>query len=89
MIQRMPEYINHSFFLFGLLHTCTDPIIYGLYTPSFREDVQLCLRGIEAAISRHVRHKPISVSEKTTKDGDVNGQVTSGGSNGTTVNTVC
>ncbi|KFQ29087.1 Gonadotropin-releasing hormone II receptor, partial [Mesitornis unicolor] len=36
MIQKMPEYINHSFFLFGLLHTCTDPIIYGLYTPSFR-----------------------------------------------------
>ncbi|XP_052527670.1 gonadotropin-releasing hormone II receptor-like [Tympanuchus pallidicinctus] len=89
MIQRMPEYINHSFFLFGLLHTCTDPIIYGLYTPSFREDVQSCLRGIEAAITRHERHKPVLVSEKTTKDGAVNGQVASGGSNGTTVNTVC
>ncbi|KFR04690.1 Gonadotropin-releasing hormone II receptor, partial [Opisthocomus hoazin] len=36
MIQKMPEYVNHSFFLFGLLHTCTDPVIYGLYTPSFR-----------------------------------------------------
>uniref|UniRef100_A0A8C0H5F3 Type II GnRH receptor n=1 Tax=Chelonoidis abingdonii TaxID=106734 RepID=A0A8C0H5F3_CHEAB len=47
MIQRMPEYINHSLFLFGLLHTCTDPVIYGLYTPSFREDMKACLRGIE------------------------------------------
>ncbi|NXV83947.1 GNRR2 protein, partial [Atlantisia rogersi] len=89
MIQKMPEYVNHSFFLFGLLHTCTDPVIYGLYTPSFREDVQLCLRGIEAAITRRERHKPISVLEKNVKDGAVNDGVASGGSNGTTVNTVC
>ncbi|XP_051484838.1 gonadotropin-releasing hormone II receptor-like [Apus apus] len=89
MIQKMPEYVNHSFFLFGLLHTCTDPIIYGLYTPSFREDVQLCLRGIETAISRHERHQPVSVSEKNIKDGVVNGGVASGCSNGTTANTVC
>ncbi|XP_074012434.1 gonadotropin-releasing hormone II receptor-like [Numenius arquata] len=89
MIRKMPEYVNHSFFLFGLLHTCTDPVIYGLYTPSFREDVQLCLRGIETAITRHERHKPISVSEKNIKDGAVTGGVASGGSNGTTVNTVC
>ncbi|KAM9270625.1 LOW QUALITY PROTEIN: gonadotropin-releasing hormone II receptor-like [Cariama cristata] len=89
MIQKMPEYVNHSFFLFGLLHTCTDPVIYGLYTPSFREDVQLCLRGIETVITRHERHKPILVSEKNIKDGAVNGGVASGGSNGTTVNTVC
>ncbi|KAK2539373.1 gonadotropin-releasing hormone II receptor [Columba livia] len=89
MIQKMPEYVNHSFFLFGLLHTCTDPVIYGLYTPSFREDVQLCLRGIETAITRHERHKPISVTEKNIKDGAVNGGVASGGSNGTTVNTAC
>ncbi|NXX22878.1 GNRR2 protein, partial [Podargus strigoides] len=67
MIQKMPEYVNHSFFLFGLLHTCTDPIIYGLYTPSFREDVQLCLRGIETSITRHKRHRPVSVSEKNIK----------------------
>ncbi|XP_053933188.1 gonadotropin-releasing hormone II receptor [Cuculus canorus] len=89
MIQKMPEYVNHSFFLFGLLHTCTDPVIYGLYTPSFREDVQLCLRSIETAFNRHERHKPVSVSEKTTKDGAVNVGAASGGSNGTTVNTVC
>ncbi|RLW03674.1 hypothetical protein DV515_00006484 [Chloebia gouldiae] len=88
MIQKMPEYVNHSFFLFGLLHTCTDPIIYGLYTPSFREDVQLCLRGIETAITRQKRHKPISASEKNTKDDAANGGVASGGSNGTTVSTV-
>ncbi|XP_057287029.1 gonadotropin-releasing hormone II receptor-like isoform X2 [Pezoporus wallicus] len=89
MIQKMPEYVNHSFFLFGLLHTCTDPVIYGLYTPSFREDVQMCLRGIETAITRQERHKPVSVSEKNTKDGAVNGGVASGCSNGTTVNTAC
>ncbi|KFP94686.1 Gonadotropin-releasing hormone II receptor, partial [Haliaeetus albicilla] len=89
MIQKMPEYVNHSFFLFGLLHTCTDPVIYGLYTPSFREDMQLCLRGIETAITRHEKHQPVSVSEKNIKDGAVNGGVVSGGSNGTTVNTVC
>ncbi|NXD78538.1 GNRR2 protein, partial [Halcyon senegalensis] len=89
MIQKMPEYVNHSFFLFGLLHTCTDPVIYGLYTPSFREDVQLCLRGIETAITRHERHKPASVSEKNIKSGAVNDGVASGGSNGTTINTVC
>ncbi|NXO03960.1 GNRR2 protein, partial [Rhinopomastus cyanomelas] len=89
MIQKMPEYVNHGFFLFGLLHTCTDPIIYGLYTPSFREDVQLCLRGVAAAISRHKRHKPISVLEKNIRDDAGNGGVTSGCSNGTTVNTVC
>ncbi|XP_027544168.1 gonadotropin-releasing hormone II receptor-like [Neopelma chrysocephalum] len=88
MIQKMPEYVNHSFFLFGLLHTCTDPVIYGLYTPSFREDVQLCLRGIETAITRHKRHKPISASGKNIKDGAVNGGVASGGSNGTTVSAV-
>uniref|UniRef100_A0A8C8SS93 Type II GnRH receptor n=1 Tax=Pelusios castaneus TaxID=367368 RepID=A0A8C8SS93_9SAUR len=41
MIQNMPEYVNHSLFLFGLLHTCTDPVIYGLYTPSFREDLKI------------------------------------------------
>ncbi|XP_065544770.1 gonadotropin-releasing hormone II receptor-like [Lathamus discolor] len=89
MIQKMPEYVNHSFFLFGLLHTCTDPVIYGLYTPSFREDVQMCLRGIETAITRHERHKPASASEKNTKDGAANGGVASGCSNGTTVNTAC
>nr|XP_009679859.1 PREDICTED: gonadotropin-releasing hormone II receptor-like [Struthio camelus australis] len=89
MIQRMPDYINHSFFLFGLLHTCTDPVIYGLYTPSFREDMQLCLRGIETAITRQERPKPVSGSEKNNKDDAVNGGVASGGSNGTTVHTVC
>ncbi|NXH15751.1 GNRR2 protein, partial [Bucco capensis] len=90
MIQKMPEYVNHSFFLFGLLHTCTDPVIYGLYTPSFREDLQLCLRGIGTAISRQERHQPVSASPKNiTKECAVNGTVASGVSNGTTVNTVC
>ncbi|NXD07998.1 GNRR2 protein, partial [Nothocercus nigrocapillus] len=89
MIQRMPEYVNHSFFLFGLLHTCTDPVVYGLYTPSFREDVQLCLRNIETALTRQQRHRPVPSSEENVKDDGVNGGVASGGSNGTTAHTVC
>ncbi|XP_019389366.1 PREDICTED: gonadotropin-releasing hormone II receptor-like isoform X1 [Crocodylus porosus] len=89
MIQRMPEYINHSLFLFGLLHTCTDPVIYGLYTPSFREDMKMCLRGIETVFTGQERHKPISSSEVNVKDYVANGGAASGGSNGTTVHTVC
>ncbi|NXX86255.1 GNRR2 protein, partial [Urocolius indicus] len=89
MIQKIPEYVNHSFFLFGLLHTCTDPVIYGLYTPSFREDVRSCLRGIATAVTRHGRHKPASASDNTVKDGAAKGGVASGGSNGTTGNTAC
>ncbi|XP_025896416.1 gonadotropin-releasing hormone II receptor-like [Nothoprocta perdicaria] len=89
MIQRMPDYISHSFFLFGLLHTCTDPVIYGLYTPSFQEDMQLCLRSIKMVFTQRQRHRPVSSSEKNVKDDGVNGGVASGGSNGTTVHTVC
>ncbi|XP_067412193.1 gonadotropin-releasing hormone II receptor-like [Emydura macquarii macquarii] len=89
MIQSMPEYINHSLFLFGLLHTCTDPIIYGLYTPSFREDLRMCLRGIETVITGQERNKPMSSSEMNIKDYIINGGVASGASNGTTIHTVC
>lgn len=89
MIQSMPEYINHSLFLFGLLHTCTDPIIYGLYTPSFREDLRMCLRGIETVITGQERNKPMSSSEMNIKDYIINGGMTSGASNGTTIHTVC
>uniref|UniRef100_A0A8D0H1E2 Type II GnRH receptor n=1 Tax=Sphenodon punctatus TaxID=8508 RepID=A0A8D0H1E2_SPHPU len=89
MIRRMPEYINHSLFLFGLLHTCTDPIIYGLYTPSFREDIKLCLRGIETAITGQEKNKPMSSSEMNVKDYVVNGRRPSGASTVITIHTVC
>ncbi|XP_032621964.1 gonadotropin-releasing hormone II receptor-like [Chelonoidis abingdonii] len=89
MIQRMPEYINHSLFLFGLLHTCTDPVIYGLYTPSFREDMKACLRGIETVIMGQERNKLLSSSEMNIKDYIINGGAASAASNGTIIHTVC
>ncbi|KAK1160841.1 vasopressin V1b receptor-like [Acipenser oxyrinchus oxyrinchus] len=59
MIEEMPEYIHHSLFLFGLLHTCSDPIIYGLYTPCFREDMRMCCHGV----TRHkLAQKPRTVA---------------------------
>ncbi|XP_064208616.1 gonadotropin-releasing hormone II receptor-like [Anguilla rostrata] len=42
MIQVTPEYVNHILFVFGNLNTCCDPVIYGLYTPSFRADLAVC-----------------------------------------------
>ncbi|XP_062393641.1 gonadotropin-releasing hormone II receptor-like [Sardina pilchardus] len=44
MLQDIPEYVHHALFVFGNLNTCCDPIIYGLYTPSFRADLARCLR---------------------------------------------
>lgn len=37
-----PEYVHHALFVFGNLNTCCDPVIYGLYTPSFRADIAAC-----------------------------------------------
>ncbi|XP_015282634.1 PREDICTED: gonadotropin-releasing hormone II receptor-like [Gekko japonicus] len=88
IISQMPEYINHVLFLFGLLHTCTDPIIYGLYTPSFREDMKTCLRGLELAVSRQERSKLASISPKN-RDYHDSGVLPSSASNGVTLNTVC
>lgn len=42
MLQVTPEYVNHILFVFGNLNTCCDPVIYGLYTPSFRADLAIC-----------------------------------------------
>ncbi|XP_061110843.1 gonadotropin-releasing hormone II receptor-like [Conger conger] len=42
MLQLTPEYVHHVLFVFGNLHTCCDPVIYGLYTPSFRADLAAC-----------------------------------------------
>ncbi|KAK1154783.1 gonadotropin-releasing hormone II receptor-like [Acipenser oxyrinchus oxyrinchus] len=44
MLRETPEYVNHILFLFGHLNTCSDPVIYGLYTPSFRADLASCWR---------------------------------------------
>ncbi|XP_062998522.1 gonadotropin-releasing hormone II receptor-like [Elgaria multicarinata webbii] len=67
MIHRMPEYVSHFLFLFGLLHTCTDPIIYGLYTPSFREDMKTGLRTLKLTVTRQEK-KLASISEMDNKD---------------------
>ncbi|XP_036394690.1 gonadotropin-releasing hormone II receptor-like [Megalops cyprinoides] len=42
MLQVTPEYVHHILFVFGNLNTCCDPVIYGLYTPSFRADLAVC-----------------------------------------------
>ncbi|NXA36211.1 GNRR2 protein, partial [Eudromia elegans] len=89
MIQRMPEYVSHGLFLLGLLHTCTDPVIYGLCTPSFREDARRCLGRVGTALSRRQQRPPVSSSQKDVKGDGANGGVASGGSNGTAVPTVC
>ncbi|XP_043933785.1 gonadotropin-releasing hormone II receptor-like isoform X2 [Protopterus annectens] len=69
MIQKMPEYINHSLFLFGLLHTCSDPIIYGLYTPSFREDMMTCFQGMKMeVVGSSERRKERSASMMNIRD---------------------
>ncbi|KAK7146671.1 hypothetical protein R3I94_009491 [Phoxinus phoxinus] len=44
MLTVTPEAIHHLLFVFGNLNTCCDPVIYGLYTPSFRADLARCCR---------------------------------------------
>ncbi|XP_073424963.1 gonadotropin-releasing hormone II receptor-like [Dendrobates tinctorius] len=69
MIHLTPEYVHHSLFLFGLLHTCTDPVVYGLYTPSFKEDVRNWLRRVGGLLSRRAKNsKQLADSEMTIKD---------------------
>ncbi|XP_029430374.1 gonadotropin-releasing hormone II receptor-like [Rhinatrema bivittatum] len=84
MIQETPEYIHRSLFLFGLLHTCSDPLIYGLYTPSFWEDVTACCRRM-GSVSKGQRAdgKPLSCSELNINDG-----ATADSPNGTDIQTV-
>ncbi|XP_078097459.1 gonadotropin-releasing hormone II receptor-like [Mustelus asterias] len=74
ILTNVPEYVNHILFLFALLHTCSDPVIYGFYTPSFREDIMTCWRT-GAKVTRHeVKHvgRPATVRSL---QGDVNGKV--------------
>ncbi|KAJ6662900.1 hypothetical protein lerEdw1_011104 [Lerista edwardsae] len=87
MIRQMPEYVNHFLFLFGLLHTCTDPILYGLYTPSFREDLKACLRGLELTVNRKEKKTLVSISEMQNRDDCERGGVMSSASNGGTLHT--
>uniref|UniRef100_A0A8C5PBG5 Type II GnRH receptor n=1 Tax=Leptobrachium leishanense TaxID=445787 RepID=A0A8C5PBG5_9ANUR len=80
MIHQIPEYIHHSLFLFGLLHTCTDPLVYGLYTPSFKEDMRSWGRRVGALLSRKAKNsKQLAGSEVNIKDfTSVDGQMSSG-----------
>ncbi|XP_062842108.1 gonadotropin-releasing hormone II receptor [Trichomycterus rosablanca] len=52
MLQVIPEYVHHVFFVFGNLNTCCDPVIYGLFTPSYRADLTrfLCWRKRNALV---------------------------------------
>ncbi|KAE8618428.1 hypothetical protein XENTR_v10009380 [Xenopus tropicalis] len=69
MINQTPEYLNHSLFLFGLLHTCTDPLVYGLYTPSFKEDLRSWIRRVSSLLSRRAKNsKQLAGSELNIKD---------------------
>ncbi|XP_078386097.1 gonadotropin-releasing hormone II receptor-like isoform X2 [Cetorhinus maximus] len=75
ILKNVPEYVNHVLFLFALLHTCSDPLIYGFYTPSFRKDIMTCWRGTGTEVTGHeVRQggKPATV---TSLRGDINGKV--------------
>ncbi|XP_028835214.1 gonadotropin releasing hormone receptor 3 [Denticeps clupeoides] len=65
MLKVTPEYIHHILFVFGNLNTCCDPVIYGLYTPSFRDDLKRCWccrpqnsspRSLDHLSTRHGRH---------------------------------
>ncbi|XP_078540204.1 gonadotropin-releasing hormone II receptor-like [Lissotriton helveticus] len=89
MIHNIPEYVHHSLFLFGLLHTCSDPVIYGLYTPSFREDLRSGLHRMSLVLAgRKQNKKQMSGSEVNIKDCASNDGGTDLPSNGTTVQTV-
>ncbi|XP_053320578.1 gonadotropin-releasing hormone II receptor-like [Spea bombifrons] len=69
MIHQIPEYVHHSLFLFGLLHTCTDPLVYGLYTPSFKEDMRSWVRRMGSLMSRKAKNsKQLAGSEVNIKD---------------------
>ncbi|XP_003226613.1 gonadotropin-releasing hormone receptor [Anolis carolinensis] len=86
MIRQMPEYVNHFLFLFGLLHTCTDPIVYGLYTPSFREDMKMCLKGLKLTLTHQEKSLAVIVELKNKEDRE-QGRPRSSVSNGGTMHT--
>uniref|UniRef100_A0A8C9V295 Type II GnRH receptor n=1 Tax=Scleropages formosus TaxID=113540 RepID=A0A8C9V295_SCLFO len=66
MLKLTPEYVHHLLFVFGNLNTCCDPVIYGLYTPSFRADLAVCWccqrwdsspRSLDRLSAPHGHHK--------------------------------
>ncbi|KAJ7311164.1 hypothetical protein JRQ81_006770 [Phrynocephalus forsythii] len=67
MIRQMPEYINHFFFLFGLLHTCTDPIIYGLYTPFLPRRPEVVPQGLKTKEGAPGEQAGVPVGDEATK----------------------
>ncbi|XP_043533242.1 gonadotropin-releasing hormone II receptor-like [Chiloscyllium plagiosum] len=75
VLKNVPEYVSHILFLIALLHTCSDPIIYGFYTPSFRKDILTCWRGTRAEITRNeMKHTGKPVTAKSLRD-DTNGNI--------------
>ncbi|KAG8432019.1 hypothetical protein GDO86_020152 [Hymenochirus boettgeri] len=42
--EKVPPSLCHILFLFGLFHTCLDPIIYGLFTIHFRREIRRVCR---------------------------------------------
>ncbi|KAM4690057.1 gonadotropin-releasing hormone receptor [Rhinophrynus dorsalis] len=42
--KKVPPSLSHILFLFGLLSTCLDPIIYGLFTIHFRREIRRVCR---------------------------------------------
>ncbi|XP_067827512.1 gonadotropin-releasing hormone II receptor-like [Heptranchias perlo] len=75
ILKNVPEYVNHVLFLFALLHTCSDPVIYGFYTPSFREGIMTCWRGIGTGFTRHeARHVGMPATVKSLRGG-INGKI--------------
>uniref|UniRef100_A0A672N5J8 G-protein coupled receptors family 1 profile domain-containing protein n=1 Tax=Sinocyclocheilus grahami TaxID=75366 RepID=A0A672N5J8_SINGR len=74
MLKVTPEYIHHLLFVFGNLNTCCDPVIYGLYTPSFRADLARCCRcrtpadspcSLDRLSARHGEHESDPASVKS------------------------
>nr|XP_060611597.1 gonadotropin-releasing hormone II receptor-like [Anolis sagrei ordinatus]XP_060611598.1 gonadotropin-releasing hormone II receptor-like [Anolis sagrei ordinatus] len=86
MIRQMPEYVSHFLFLFGLLHTCTDPIVYGLYTPSFREDMKMCLKGLKLTLTHQEKSLAV-ITELKNKEDREQSRPRSSVSNGGTMHT--
>ncbi|XP_067873730.1 gonadotropin-releasing hormone II receptor-like [Heterodontus francisci] len=75
ILKNVPEYVNHILFLFALLHTCSDPIIYGFYTPSFRKDIMTCWRGTGTQITRYEAKHVGKLATVNFARGDINGKV--------------
>ncbi|XP_075301390.1 gonadotropin-releasing hormone II receptor-like [Opisthocomus hoazin] len=42
--ERVPPALSHILFLFGLLNTCLDPLVYGLFTARFRRELRRACR---------------------------------------------